>query len=232
MMTTTTATTTTTTTKTTSSSCSSFSSAKTCMYTQPTPADNPPSGFVERPLIRVCAPKPKLKLQVVHGGPALLNECYAWELQLHANGDDVKGGTVTLAYMADIEVCRQGEPHPPPPPGEPHPPNAFSFGSIAPDSTHTISLHLRCQRAGRHRLPLRVAYASHLADGLQVWHPFDLNVVLPFDVQLSATDTISWTKPKVRHLSGLRPNLLFGVALQQRKCERGDPSDGLEDAGG
>lgn len=135
------------------------------------------SLFVERPVIRVTEPKPKLEIKFEHRPPALINEFYAVKVLLNSNDDNVIRGILQINPILNVRILTSVNNKLVELSTEP----SVMVDTIAANTTKEIILFLQCVVPGMIRLKVNFAYESTTYPSLSQSSDLDIYVQYPFD---------------------------------------------------
>ncbi len=162
--------------------------------------------FVERPVIRVTEPKPKLEIKFEHRPPALINEQYAVKVLLNTNDDSVIRGILQINPITNVRISQlihnsgadksngssgsklvelSSEP-------------SVMVDAIPSNTTKEIVLFLQCVQPGMIRLKVNFAYESTTYPSLSQSSDLDIYVQYPFDATFTYMGTRTTSRDNFR----------------------------------
>jgi hypothetical protein len=137
--------------------------------------------FVERPVIRVIEPKPKLEIKFEGQPPALINEYYAMKIILVSLGDTVVKGKLKLNFPPTVRpfyLEQEGE-------LVEVPPSGFNVENIPQHTPREIIVFLQCTSPGMIRIKTVFDYEATLYPTLHQEAELDIYVQYPFEANFT-----------------------------------------------
>lgn len=146
--------------------------------------------FVERPVIKITQPEPKLAVAFEHPSPALVNELYAIRIILDAGDEHVLSGKIHLRARDDVSLFNS----------KLEPTTTLEFGEIKPHTTSTVLLITQCSSCGARAVSLKFQYATTLYHEMILERQVNLDYQYPFECRFKFTPTRPDSNLQMFHL--------------------------------
>jgi hypothetical protein len=169
--------------------------------------------FIERPVIHVTEPKPKLEIKYDHQPPALINEFYPIKIILISKGDHVIGGKLQLNQIANVTPYHFID-------NELKavmPDSTIQVDGFAANSSKDVIIFLNCTVPGMIRLKSTFRYEASTYPSLYQESELDIYVQYPFDAKFTFMGTRPTGKDSFRLISS--QSVSFFQKIMNNTCQ-------------